>query len=117
MKNITYLIIAISLLVTPLSAIEKKDCSGLKKISKAYVSCKSSNLKAGIVNTGSKIKKNTIGKVKKNKTIDNEIDTDKKKITSMSKISKVTKEKTTGLKNKLNKMFSGTTKQYPKGTK
>ena len=116
MKNITYLIIAISLLVTPLSAIEKKDCSGLKKISKAYVACKSGNLKAGIVNTGSKIKKNTVGKVKKTKTNENETTTDEKKNTTVSKISNATKKKTAGIKAKFNKIFSGGTKQYPKGT-
>ena len=59
MKNIAYLSIMISLLITPLSALEKKDCSGLKKLSKAFIACKSGNLKVGIVNTGSKIKKNT----------------------------------------------------------
>ena len=60
MKKITYLIIAISLIINSASALEKKDCSGLKKLSKAFIACKSGNLKAGIVNTGSAIKKGTV---------------------------------------------------------
>jgi hypothetical protein len=83
-----------------------KDSTGLKKLSKAFMACKSGNFKAGVVNTGNKIKKNTIGKVKKKDTHNGE--------TTANKISKVTKEKTQGFKNKLSKIFSGTTKQYPK---
>jgi hypothetical protein len=116
MNKIATLTFFISLLITPSNALEKKDCSGLKKISKAYVACKSGNLKAGIVNTGSKIKKNTLGKVKKTKTTENETTTNEKKNTTVSKISNATKEKTAGIKAKFNKIFSGGTKQYPKGT-
>ena len=101
MNKIVYLGIIISFLITPLSALEKKDCSGLKKLSKAFVACKSGNLKAGIVNTGSKIKKNTVGKIKK----------PKKTISDEEKI--VTKEKKANKK----KLKSNRTKQYPKGTK
>jgi hypothetical protein len=95
MKNIAYLSIMISLLITPLSALEKKDCSGLKKLSKAFIACKSGNLKVGIVNTGSKIKKNTVGKIK----------IPKKDSTNEENIANVKKKNT------------GMTKQYPKGTK
>ena len=55
MKKITYFITIIILLITPLTAAEKKDCSGIKKISKAYLACKSGNIKAGVVKiTGNK---------------------------------------------------------------
>ena len=107
--NLGYLSIVITLLITPLSAIEKRDCTGLKKLSKAFLTCKSGNFKAGVVNTGSKIKKNTIGKIKKKDTDNGE--------TTANKISKATKEKAQGFKNKLSKIFNGSTKQYPKYTK
>tara|TARA_B100000787_G_scaffold152693_1_gene126506 strand:+ start:330 stop:539 length:210 start_codon:yes stop_codon:yes gene_type:complete len=48
MKKITYFITIIILLITPLTAAEKKDCSEIKKFSKAYLACKSGNIKAGI---------------------------------------------------------------------
>ena len=105
------------LLVSPLVAAEKRDCSGFKKISKAFVACKSNNLKTGIVNTGSKIKKSTIGKIKKTEKVENKTSINEKKITTVSKISTATKEKTKGFKNAFNKIFSGNTKQYPKGLK
>ena len=72
MKKITYLIIAISLIINSASALEKKDCSGLKKLSKAFIACKSGNLKTGIVNNVSAIKKGTVGKIKKTKKEKNE---------------------------------------------
>jgi hypothetical protein len=112
MKKITYLIIALSLIVNSASALEKKDCSGLKKLSKAFIACKSGNLKAGIVNTGNSIKKGTVGKIKKEKKITNENDTN-----TATKITKKIKEKTAGFKNPLNDIFSGNTKQYPKYSK
>ena len=133
MKKVAYLVIAVSLFITPLNAIEKRDCSNIKKISKAYVVCKSSNLKAGIVNTGKKIKKNTTGKTKK---VKKEPSNEKKvkiiKTNKIKKISKITKEKTTAstaqvkasaeiLKKKFTKIFlglgKGSKKQYPKGSK
>jgi len=40
MKKLAYLSIILSLLIGPLSAIEKKDCSGIKKISKEFLACK-----------------------------------------------------------------------------
>ena len=88
MKKITYLIIAISLIINSASALEKKDCSGLKKLSKAFIACKSGNLKAGIINTGSAIKKGTVGKIKKTKKITNENDTN-----TTTKITNKIKEK------------------------
>ena len=109
MKNIAYLALVLLLITNTVSALEKSDCTGLKKLSKAFLACKSGNFKAGIVNTGSKIKKNTVGKIPKKKTKNGE--------TTTSKMSKSAKEKTQGFKNKLNKIFSGTTKQYPKYSK
>ena len=119
MKKITYLIIAISLIINSASALEKKDCSGLKKLSKAFIACKSGNLKAGIVNTGSAIKKGTVGKIKKEKKITNENDTNTptKIAKKIKKKASVIKKKTAAFKNPLNDVFSGTTKQYPKYTK
>jgi len=48
MKKISYTITLILLLITPLNAAEKKDCSELKKFSKQFFACKSVNLKSGI---------------------------------------------------------------------
>ena len=137
MKIIAFLGIIISFLITPLSALEKKDCSGLKKLSKAFVACKSSNLKAGITNTGSKIKKNTIGKIKKPKKkkpkklvvteekpveIKKEVKAiQKKDCSQLKKLSKAfvackSSNLKTGLANKKigNNAFKGNTKKYPK---
>ena len=112
MKKITYLIIALSLIINSASALEKKDCSGLKKLSKAFIACKSGNLKAGIVNTGSAIKKGTVGKIKKEKKITNENDTN-----TATKITKKIKKKAADFENPLTGIFSGNTKQYPKYSK
>ena len=98
MNKITYFVIAITLMLSSASALEKKDCSGLKKLSKAFIACKSGNLKAGIINTGSSIKKGTVGKIKKEKKISN-------------------KDKTSKIKSSSGGLFKGTTKQYPKGVK
>ena len=119
MKKITYLIIALSLIINSASALEKEDCSGIKKLSKAFIACKSGNLKAGIVNTGSAIKKGTVGKIKKTKKITNENDTNTttKIKNTTTKITKKIKEKTAAFENPLKDIFSGTTKQYPKYSK
>tara|TARA_B100000787_G_scaffold130490_1_gene99415 strand:+ start:272 stop:703 length:432 start_codon:yes stop_codon:yes gene_type:complete len=140
MKKIAFLGIIISFLITPLSALEKQDCSGIKKLSKAFVACKSSNLKTGITNTGSKIKKNTIGKIKKPKKkkpkklavteekpveIIKEVKAiEKKDCSQLKKISKAfvackSSNLKTGLANKriANKAFKGNTKKYPKYVK
>ena len=108
MKKITYLIIALSLIVNSASALEKKDCSGLKKLSKAFIACKSGNLKAGIVNTGSAIKKGTVGKIKKNNG--NNENTDENSEGLKEKVSIKAEE----IKKKTSNLFNGSTKQYPK---
>ena len=105
MNKITYFIIALILTLSHASALEKKDCSGLKKLSKAFITCKSGNLKAGIVNTGSALKEGTVGKIKKNN--DN---TNKNSEGLKEKISL----KAEGIKKKAGSVFDGTTKQYPK---
>ena len=113
MKKLTYFIITLSLIVNSASALEKKDCSELKKLSKAFIACKSNNLKAGLTNVGSNIKKNTIGKIKKKNTNTSENTTNKKTEALKEKVNKTTE----GIKKKTNSIFSGTTKQYPKGVK
>ena len=106
MNKITYFVIAIILMLSSASALEKKDCTGLKKLSKAFIACKSGNLKAGIINTGSSIKQGTVGK------INNENDT-----STATKIVNATKDKTSKVKSSIGGLFKGTTKQYPKGIK
>jgi|TARA_B110000977_G_scaffold9664_1_gene12762 hypothetical protein len=112
MNKITYFVIAIILMLSSASALEKKDCTGLKKLSKAFIACKSGNLKAGIINTGSSIKQGTVGKIKKEKKINNENDT-----STATKIVNATKDKTSKVKSSISGLFKGTTKQYPKGIK
>ena len=68
MKKLTFICLIIFSLTSPINANEKKDCSNIKKLSKAYLVCKSGNLKKGIVNTGSKVKQGTINKAKKFKS-------------------------------------------------
>ena len=96
MNKITYFVMAIILMLGSASALEKKDCTGLKKLSKAFIACKSGNLKAGIINTGSSIKKGTVGKIKK---------------------VKATKDKQPKIKSSGDGVLKGITKQYPKGIK
>tara|TARA_B110000003_G_scaffold113990_1_gene116610 strand:+ start:195 stop:434 length:240 start_codon:yes stop_codon:yes gene_type:complete len=64
MKKLIFVSLIIFSLTSPIKANEKVDCSNIKKLSKAYLACKSGNLKKGIVNTGSKVKKGTINKAK-----------------------------------------------------
>ena len=72
MKKILYLTILLIGFTYPTNAAEKKNCSSIKKLSKAYISCKSGNLKIGVVKTGSKIKNGTINNTKKfKKSINN----------------------------------------------
>ena len=106
MNKITYFTIAIILMLSSASALEKKDCSGIKKLSKAFIACKSGNLKAGIINTGSSIKKGTVGKIKK------ENDT-----STATKIVNATKDKSSKVKSSVDGLFKSTTKQYPKYSK
>ena len=124
MKKIAYVGVILSLMMNPLSAIEKRDCSGLKKLSKAFMACKSYNFKAGLTNVGSQVKKNTIGKVKKDKTTNDETSSEgkiaktiKKKASGLKKKTIALKNPLKGFKNPLKGIFSGTTKQYPRGTK
>jgi hypothetical protein len=105
MNKITYFVIAIILMLSSASALEKKDCTGLKKLSKAFIACKSGNLKAGIINTGSSIKQGTVGKIKKEKKINNENDT-----STTTKIVNATKDKTSKVKSSISGLFKGTTK-------
>ena len=112
MNKITYFVISIILMLSSASALEKKDCTGLKKLSKAFIACKSGNLKAGIINTGSSIKQGTVGKIKKEKKINNENDT-----STTTKIVNATKDKTSKVKSSIGGLFKSTTKQYPKGIK
>ena len=96
MKKINYFIIAIILMLGSASALEKKDCTGLKKLSKDFIACKSGNLKAGIINTGSSIKEGTVGKIKK---------------------VRANKDKKPKIKSSGDGVLKGLTKQYPKGIK
>ena len=112
MNKITYFIITLILMFSSASALEKKDCTELKKLSKAFIACKSGNLKAGIINTGSSIKQGTVGKIKKEKKINNENDT-----STATKIVNATKDKTSKVKSSIGGLFKSTTKQYPKGIK
>jgi len=67
-KNIFLKIILFSFTYT-VNAVEKRDCSGLKKISKAYIACKSGNFKTSmkknnIAQTGTNVSKGIVSKVK-----------------------------------------------------
>ena len=108
MKKLAYLSIILTFLITPLSAAETKDCSVFKKFSKAFMTCKQNNFKAVLFKAGKSVKKNTAGKIKKDPI---------KKMFDSEKIASVAKEKKMAISNKFNNIFSGTTKQYPKGTK
>ena len=131
MKNIFYITILLSIFIAPLSAAEKKNCSGFKKLSKAFISCKSANFKAGLTNTGNKIKNKTTLKNKKEKKVKKKnsfIITPTTKIkktnsnnmkvnTANKKATKYKKATAENAKKIFNKIFSGSTKQYPMGTK
>ena len=114
MNKITYFVITLILMFSSASALEKKDCTGLKKLSKAFIACKSGNLKAGIINTGSSIKEGTVGKIKKVKA-----KKDKKPKIKKVKAKKVKakKDKKPKIKSSVDKVLKGLTKQYPKGIK
>tara|TARA_B100000795_G_scaffold201229_1_gene154953 strand:- start:999 stop:1325 length:327 start_codon:yes stop_codon:yes gene_type:complete len=108
MKKIAYLSILISLLITPLSAVETQDCSDLKKLSRAFMNCKQHNIKTAIINAGKSVKQNTTDKIKSEPG---------KKVFDTGKIAVVASEKKKAISNKFKNIFSGSTKQYPKGTK
>ena len=54
MNKFTYILVFLILLIAPLNANEKKDCTDIKKFSKSYLACKSNNLKEGIKDKTSK---------------------------------------------------------------
>jgi hypothetical protein len=69
MKKIIFLVIVLFSFIYSVNAVEKNDCSGLKKISKAYIACKSGNFKTSmkknnIAQTGANVSKGIISKVK-----------------------------------------------------
>ena len=69
MKKIIFLIIVLFSFTSLVNAVEKEDCSGMKKISKAYVACKTGNLKLGmtknnITQTGTNVTKGILNKAK-----------------------------------------------------
>jgi hypothetical protein len=69
MKKFIYLIIVLFSFTSSVNAVDKRDCSGLKKISKAYLACKSGNLKEGIkknkiTKSGTKVTKGIFNKAK-----------------------------------------------------
>ena len=69
MKKIIFLIIVLFSFTYSVNAVEKKDCSGMKKISKAYIVCKTGNLKSGmkknnITQTGTNVTKGIFNKAK-----------------------------------------------------
>ena len=51
MKKITYILTILLLSIIPLYSAEKMDCSNLNKLSKAFITCKSNNIKNGIIDT------------------------------------------------------------------
>ena len=69
MKKIIFLTIVLFSFTYSVNAVEKNDCSGLKKISKAYIACKSGNFKTSmkknnIAQTGTNVSKGIVSKVK-----------------------------------------------------
>ena len=69
MKKIIFLTIVLFSFTYSVNAVEKNDCSGLKKISKAYIACKSVNFKTSmkknnITETGANVSKGIVSKVK-----------------------------------------------------
>ena len=52
MKKLIFISLIMFGVAYPINATEKVDCSNIKKLSKAYLACKSGNLKKSIVNTG-----------------------------------------------------------------
>ena len=65
MKTFLIIILTLSINFTYVVAAEKKNCSGIKKISKEYMSCKAGNILKSTKNVGGKLKKGTTNKVGK----------------------------------------------------
>ena len=69
MKKIIFLTIVLFSFTYSVNAVEKRDCSGIKKISKAYIACKSGNFKTNmkknnIAKTAANVSTGIVGKVK-----------------------------------------------------
>jgi len=69
MKKIIFLTFVLFSFTYSVNANEKRDCSGIKKFSKAYIACKSGNFKTSIkknniAQTGTNVSKGIVGKVK-----------------------------------------------------
>ena len=69
MKKIIFLTIVLFSFTYSINAAEKRDCSSIKKISKAYIACKSGNFKTSmkknnIAKTGTNVSKGIVDKVK-----------------------------------------------------
>ena len=58
----TLVIITISLLYTMPALAEKNDCSGMKKLSKEYITCTAKNIKNAANRTNQKIKEGSAKK-------------------------------------------------------
>jgi hypothetical protein len=120
MKKTVYLIIFLIGSITTINAAEKKDCSGIKKLSKDYLACKTGNLKAGILNQDGKKWENS-GDVTTSKKETDKVSTTKKIKTTASdasdKIKVSAADTTKKIKKSLNNFFKKSKKQYPKGIK
>ena len=69
MKKNIFLTFVLFSFTYSVNANEKRDCSGIKKFSKAYIACKSGNFKTSmkknnIAQTGTNVSKGIVGKVK-----------------------------------------------------
>ena len=131
MKKIIFVMILLIGSISSINAAEKRDCSGIKKLSKAFIACKSGNFKSGVVNAGSKVK-NSLGSKKEWQSNGNTISTTKKvkkekkvvkkKAKKIAKKVKVKSDRKTleGMKaiveEKVSNLFKSS-KKYPKHTK
>ena len=115
MKKIIYLTIILICSSLSINAAEKRDCSEFKKLSKDFIACKAGNLKAGIGAVGTDIA-NTSGKIVKG--VGSGLKSKGPGIKGTGdKIETGAKSFKDGTAKTWRKIFSGQTKQYPKGTK
>jgi hypothetical protein len=116
MKKIIYLIIILFGSTSLINAAEKRDCSGLKKLSKNYIACKAGNIGAGIGAVGSGIT-DTSGKIIKG--VGSGIASTGGKIIrgTGDTVETGTKSSKEGIFKSFSKIFSSSTKQYPRGYK
>tara|TARA_B100000787_G_C15927937_1_gene179473 strand:+ start:21 stop:422 length:402 start_codon:yes stop_codon:yes gene_type:complete len=132
MKKTLYLIIFLLGSITTISAAEMRDCSGIKKLSKDYMACKTNNIKAGILNQGENKKWKNNGQattpteepdkastaVKIKNTASNTTNKIKTSATDAGEKFKVGAANTANnIKKHFNNAFKKSTKQYPKGIK